>query len=104
MTPMRANIAGLPDVPGLRKLGDVLAGVLESDELATARQRDRINYLGCCSVFGLAASAARLAIHASYSGVPRCAVLKGIAFVKSSNPLKTGRVHRRNANDAASGV
>ena len=31
-----------PDVPGLRKLGDVLAGVLESDELATARQRNRI--------------------------------------------------------------
>lgn len=28
-------------------------------------------YLGCCSVFGLAASSARLAIHASYSGVPR---------------------------------
>ena len=25
----------------------------------------------CCSVFGLAASSARLAIHASYSGVPR---------------------------------
>src|SRR6478672_6684936 len=58
-------------------------------------------YLGCCSVFSLAASSARLAIHTSYSGVPRCAVLKGIAFVKSSNPFKTGRVHRRNANDAA---
>src|SRR5258706_3500101 len=29
-------------------------------------------YLGCCcSVFGLAAPSARLAIHASYSGVPR---------------------------------
>ena len=27
--------------------------------------------MGCCSVFGLAASSARLAIHASYSGVPR---------------------------------
>src|SRR5258708_25318933 len=26
-----------------------------------------------------------------------CPVLKGIAFVKSSNPFKTGRVHRRNA-------
>jgi len=31
-----------------------------------------VSYFGCCcSVFGLAASSARLAIHASYSGVPR---------------------------------
>src|SRR5258706_5847298 len=28
-------------------------------------------YLGCCSVFGLAASRARLAIHSSNSGEPR---------------------------------
>jgi hypothetical protein len=52
------------------------------DEAATARQRYRTDvasrdqplgrhYFGCCSVFGLAASSARLAIHASYSGVPR---------------------------------
>ena len=36
------------------------------------RIRRGSDYLGCCcSVFGLAASWARLAIHASYSGVPR---------------------------------
>ena len=88
-----------------------LYGVFFVKELARAAKlsfsRDQPldrRYLGCCSVFSLAASSARLAIHVSYSGVPRCAVLKGIAFVKSSNPFKTGRVHRRNANDAASGV
>jgi hypothetical protein len=59
MTPVRANIVGPPDVAtkyqgfhrrlpflglvsGPRQLRDVIAGVLESDELATARQRDRI--------------------------------------------------------------
>ena len=36
----------------------------------------RRSYLGCCcSVFGLAASWARLATHASYSGVPRGAAV-----------------------------
>ncbi len=35
------------------------------------RTKSGNGYLGCCSVFGLAASWARLAIHASYSGAPR---------------------------------
>jgi hypothetical protein len=59
ITPIRANIVGPPNVAtrikasiaglplrslmlGLRKLHDVIAGVLEGDELATAGQRDRI--------------------------------------------------------------
>jgi hypothetical protein len=53
MTPIRANIVGPPCVGtkinafrGLvldpRKLRDVVAGVLERDELATARQRYQI--------------------------------------------------------------
>jgi len=36
---------GLPSfmvLPGLRQLHDVVGGVLERDELASARQRDRI--------------------------------------------------------------
>jgi len=53
MTPIRANIVGPPDVAtrikasmaachcglmlGFRKLDDVIAGILEGDELATAR-------------------------------------------------------------------
>src|SRR2546430_7330507 len=38
---------------------------------APVRIEERRPYFGCCcSVFGLAASPARLAIHASYSGVP----------------------------------
>jgi hypothetical protein len=59
MMPMRANIVGPPDVAtrikasmaachsaascsGFRKLRDVFAGILKSDELACARKRDRI--------------------------------------------------------------
>jgi len=59
MTPIRANIVGPPDVAtrikslhgrlpllglvlGLRKLRDVIAGVLERDKLATPRQRYRL--------------------------------------------------------------
>jgi hypothetical protein len=59
MTPIRANIVGPPDVAtrikasiaachsaafvlGLRKLDDVIAGILERHELVTARQRYRI--------------------------------------------------------------
>jgi len=59
MTPMRANIVGPPSVAtrikasmaachsagivlGLRKFGYVIAGILERDKLAAARQRDRI--------------------------------------------------------------
>jgi hypothetical protein len=58
-TPMRANMVGPPDVAtrikasltachiprpraSLGKLRDVAAGVLKGDELAPARQRDRI--------------------------------------------------------------
>jgi hypothetical protein len=36
---------GLPfgaGVLGLRELGDIIAGILERDELATARQQDRV--------------------------------------------------------------
>jgi hypothetical protein len=58
MTPIRANIVGPPEVAtrdkclhrrlpflclvlGLRKPRDIAAGILERDELATARQRYR---------------------------------------------------------------
>ena len=39
--------------------------------LVRIRDEKRLVYFGCCSVLGLAASSARFAIHASYSGVPR---------------------------------
>src|SRR5260370_12289811 len=40
--------------------------------LGAPRRGTGSGYLGCCcSTFGLAASCARFAIHASYSGVPR---------------------------------
>jgi hypothetical protein len=73
MTPMRANIVGPPDVAarikasmaachsagivfGLRKFGYVLAGILERDKLATARQRYRISKRAlpavCCRLAG----------------------------------------------------
>jgi hypothetical protein len=60
MTPMRANIVGPPSVAtriqglpisrlplrglmnGLRKLGDIGAGVLQGDELAARRKHDRL--------------------------------------------------------------
>src|SRR5262245_54876149 len=35
-----------------------------------SRTRSGSGYLGCCSVFGLAVCWVRLAIHASYSGLP----------------------------------
>jgi hypothetical protein len=49
------------------------------------RTRSGSGYLGCCSVFGLAASSARLAIHASYSGVPRRGGVSG-----GSPPIQCG--------------
>jgi len=54
----------------LTALASGFQGKCESTTAWCVRDEKRLVYFGCCSVLGLAASSARFAIHASYSGVP----------------------------------